>query len=113
MAERWRVVVTGPWEKAGWQQPLEAVGCEVVQGRSFDQFPGLEYSEDELIDLLRDADATIVSTRERVTRRIMENCPRLKIVCKATIGVERIDCDAAADLGILVVNSPAPENFLG
>jgi D-3-phosphoglycerate dehydrogenase / 2-oxoglutarate reductase len=113
MAEGWRVVVTGPWKRAGWQEPLDAAGCEVVQGRSFDEFPGLEYSEDELIDLLRDADATIVSTRERITRRILENCPRLKIVCKGTIGVERIDGDAAADLAILVVNSPAPENFLG
>lgn len=92
---------------------LDEGGCEVIEGRSFDKHPGDAYSEDELIDLFHDADAVLVSTRETITRRILENCPRLKIVCKATIGVERIDCDAAADLGILVSNSPSPPNFLG
>jgi D-3-phosphoglycerate dehydrogenase len=108
------VVATGPWEDPpGWQQPLEAAGCEVILGRSFDAFPGEPYSEDELIELLRDADAAIVSTRESVTRGILEACPRLRIVAKATIGIEGINLDAAADLGVLVVNSPAPENYLG
>lgn len=110
----WRVVVTGPWDDPpGWQEPLEEAGCEVVLGRSFDAFPGDPYDEDELIELLEDADAAIVSTRERVTRRVLESCPRLGIVAKATIGIEGIDLDAGADLGILVVNSPAPENYLG
>lgn len=110
----WRVVATGPWDTpAGWQKPLEEAGCEVVLGRSFDAFPDQPYGEDELIELLRDADAAIVSTRERVTRRILQACPRLKIVAKATIGIEGIDLEAATDLGILVVNSPAPENYLG
>jgi D-3-phosphoglycerate dehydrogenase len=85
----------------------------VVLGRSFDAFPGEPYGEDELIELLRDADAAIVSTRESVTRRVLEACPRLRIVAKATIGIEGIDLDAATDLGVLVVNSPAPENYLG
>ncbi len=108
------MVATGPWEDPpGWQEPLEKAGCEVVLGRSFDAFPGDLYNEDQLIGLLKDADAAIVSTRERVTRRVLEACPRLGIVAKATIGIEGIDLDAAADLGILVVNSPAPENYLG
>ena len=109
-----RVVATGPWEDPpGWEKTLEEAGCEVVLGRSFDAFPGEPYDEDELIGLLRDAEAAIVSTRERVTRRVLEACPQLKIVAKATIGIEGIDLDAATDLGILVVNSPAPENYLG
>ncbi len=113
MDRRWRVVATGPWEQPNWQTPLEQAGCEVILGRSFDRFPGDAYSEEELIELLRDADAALVSTRDRITRRVLANLPRLKIVAKATIGVEKIDLDAAAELGILVVNSPAPENFLG
>ncbi len=114
MAERRRVVASGPWDDdPHWQAALAEADCEVVLGRSFDRFPGNAYGEDELIDLFRDADAVLVSTREQITRRVLEACPRLKIVAKATIGVERIDLDAAAELGILVVNSPAPENFLG
>ena len=113
MGEQWRVVASGPWDDPGWQDALEEAGCQVVLGRSFERFPGQPYSEDELIDLFKDADAVLVSTREQVPRRVLEACPRLKIVAKATIGVDRIDLDAAADLGILVANSPAPENYLG
>jgi phosphoglycerate dehydrogenase-like enzyme len=109
----WRVVATGPWEEPGWQALLEEAGCEVVMGKSFDQFPGPVYSDDDFIELLTDADAALVSTRDRITRRVLENLPRLKIVAKATIGVENIDLAAAADVGILVINSPAPENFIG
>src|SRR5680860_872274 len=113
MQKRWRVVATGPWEQLEWQRPLEDAGCEVVLGKSFDQFPGEVYSEQDLIDLLRDADVALVSTRDRITRQVLESSPRLKLVVKATIGVEKIDLEAAADLGIVVVNSPAPENYLG
>src|SRR5215475_6890958 len=113
MGEQWRVVAAGPWDDLDWQKPLEEAGCEVVLGRSFERFPGQAYSEDDLIELFKGADAVIVSTRERVTRRVLEACPQLKIVAKATIGVERIDLEAATDAGILVVNSPAPQNYLG
>lgn len=113
MSERWRVVASGPWEHPGWDRPFREAGVELIQGISFDEQPGEAYIEDELIDLLRDADALLVSTRDTITRRVMEHCPRLKIIAKSTIGVERIDLDSAADLGIVVVNSPAPENFLG
>jgi phosphoglycerate dehydrogenase-like enzyme len=113
MGAQWRVVASGPWDDSGWAAALEAGGCEVVLGRSFERFPGQAYSEDELIELFKDADAVVVSTREQVTRRVLEACPHLRIVAKATIGVERIDLAAATDSGILVVNSPAPENFLG
>ena len=113
MQKRWRVVATGPWEQLEWQRPLEDAGCEVVLGKSFDQFPGEVYSEQDLIDLLRDADVALVSTRDRITRHVLESSPGLKLVVKATIGVEKIDLEAAAELGIVVVNSPAPENYIG
>src|SRR3970282_1191830 len=96
MAERRRVVASGPWDDdPGWQAGLEQAGCEVLLGRFFNRFPGEAYSENELIDLFSDADAVLVSTRERVTRRVLEACPRLRIVAKATIGVERIALEGA------------------
>jgi phosphoglycerate dehydrogenase-like enzyme len=48
-----------------------------------------------------------------MTRPIIEACPRLRIIAKATIGVEVIDIDAAPERGILVCNSPALENLIG
>src|SRR5947207_1401514 len=88
MGGQWRVVAAGPWDDPGWQHALEDAGCEVVLGRSFERFPGQAYTEGELIDLFKDADAVLVSTREQVTRRVLEACPHLKIVAKATIPVD-------------------------
>lgn len=108
------ITSTGPWDyPPDWWEPLEAAGYEVKVGRSFDASPGTVYGEEELIEMLRDAEAVIVSTRERITARVLHSCPRLKIVAKATIGVENIDIEEATRLGVLVVNSPAPENYLG
>lgn len=107
------VVSTGPWEDPGWEGPLVEAGFDVRVGPSADLFPTHRLSDAELVAMLADADAWLVSGREDATRAILEACPRLRIVVKATIGVERIDIDAATDLGILVVNSPAPENFTG
>lgn len=113
VSPRWRVVATGPWDRPGWSSILEAGGCEVIVGTTFDQSPGPCYNEDQLIDLLHDADAALVSSRDAITAKVLQNLPRLNLVAKATIGVEKIDRAAATELGILVVNSPAPENFLG
>lgn len=110
---RWQVVATGPWDEPGWQEPLVKVGCDVVIGRTFDRFPGETYSEAELGELLRAADAALVSTRDRITRGVLEAAPNLRIVAKASIGVEKIDLAAATDLGIVVSNSPSPDNFVG
>ena len=108
-----RVVAVGPWDRPGWAAALEAAGHEVIEGRSIERFPGLKYSEAELIDLVGEADAVLVSSRDPMTRRIIEACPRLRIIAKATIGVEVIDLDAATDRAIVVCNSPALENLIG
>jgi len=44
---------------------------------------------------------------------VLARCPKLRAVIKAAIGYETIDVDAATELGILVCNSPARENFTG
>jgi D-3-phosphoglycerate dehydrogenase len=113
MTQSMRVVAVGPWDRPGWATALEAAGHEVVEGRSIEHFPGQPYSQDELIALVQDADAVLVSSRDRMTREIIEACPRLRIIAKATIGVEVIDLDAATERGIVVCNSPALENLVG
>jgi len=96
----------------GLRSALEQAGCAVVLGRPFDD-PAGPYSEQELCDLAAAADALLVmGSRDQVTRRVMEAAPRLKTIAKMGIGVECIDVRAATDLGILVSNTPIPENYL-
>jgi D-3-phosphoglycerate dehydrogenase len=43
----------------------------------------------------------------------MELAPRLRLVVVPFIGTDRIDVPAATELGVLVANSPSPQNFIG
>ncbi|MFQ5904333.1 MAG: NAD(P)-dependent oxidoreductase, partial [Candidatus Binatia bacterium] len=108
-----KVCISGPGRLPLAQDLLKEAGCEVILGKSVDDFPGFRYKKEELVGLIGDADALLISTREAIGREILEPCKNLQGVIKASIGVEKIDLKAATDLGILVCNSPAPENFIG
>ena len=111
-AVRWKVFWAEPLpDRDDVIGALRQGGCGVVQGRFF-RDAARPYAEDELIEILRDMDAAMVGSRERWTRRVLEACPRLQTVAKLGIGVERIDTAAATELGILVTNTPVPENYL-
>ena len=84
-----------PWNRADL---FEDAGFEVVSGTC--------RSEDELIELLRDVDGAQVGTQPLTSRRVLESCPRLKVVSRMGVGVDSIDLDAATELGILATNVP-------
>jgi len=63
-------------------------------------------SEDDLIEAARDADAMLVSTREAVTRRVLQNIPRVKVISRYGVGLDNVDLDAAAEAGIVVTHYP-------
>ena len=63
-------------------------------------------TEDDLIALARDADAVLISSREPITRRVVENLPRCKVITRHAVGIDRIDLDAAAEHGIVVTHVP-------
>ena len=62
--------------------------------------------EDDLIRAAQDADAMLVSTREAVTRRVLENIPRVKVISRYGVGLDNVDLDAAAEVGIVVTHYP-------
>lgn len=62
--------------------------------------------EDYLVRAVADVDGIIIRANGKVSRRIMEAAPRLKVVGRHGVGVENIDRQAAAELGIVVVNTP-------
>ena len=55
---------------------------------------------------LPDADAMIVRSGVKVTREVLDEAPNLKVVGRAGIGVDNIDCDGATERGIVVMNTP-------
>jgi D-3-phosphoglycerate dehydrogenase len=62
-------------------------------------------SEDDVLAIARDADALMVQWAP-ITRRVMEQLTRCRIISRYGVGVDMIDLQAARDLGIHVVNVP-------
>ena len=83
----------------GAQRELyEAAGADVVEGAC--------RSEEEMIALLRDADGAQVGIMPLTSRRVLEACPKLKVVSRFGVGVDSIDIEAATELGVMVCNVP-------
>jgi D-3-phosphoglycerate dehydrogenase len=65
-------------------------------------------AEETLIRHINESHADAIITRvERITERILENCPSLAVVGQHGVGVDNIDVGAATRKGVLVLNVPA------
>ncbi len=75
--------------------------------------------ESSLIKEVREVDGIIVRANGKVSRRMMDAAPKLKIIGRHGVGVENIDLEAATEKGIWVVNTPdandasVAEHFFG
>ena len=65
-----------------------------------------KYREDELLEESRDVDALIISSRDAISRRIIEGCPKLKIISKRGAKPSNVDIEAATERGIPVTWTP-------
>lgn len=67
---------------------------------------GRKLTEKETIDFLKDADG-ILAGLEPLNRRVLETCgDSLKAISRIGIGMDNVDMDATASLGIAVSNTP-------
>lgn len=75
--------------------------------------------EASLIEETREVDGIIIRANGKVTRKMMESAPKLKVVGRHGVGVENIDLEAATEKGIWVINTPdandlsVAEHFFG
>lgn len=100
---RGKLLVTGPRILRDFDMvrpELERLGFELITPKVSQQL-----SEDELIALVGDIDATICGG-DKWTARAMDAAPKLKVICKWGTGTDAIDFDAARQRGILVRNVP-------
>jgi D-3-phosphoglycerate dehydrogenase len=66
---------------------------------------GRKLTEEEIAPLLGDVDGLIAGT-EPLTRNVLRQAPRLKVISRCGTGLDNVDLDAAAELGIGVRNTP-------
>jgi len=107
-----RILATGPSGPLEELEALRAAGHELVVGRSLDMPGRRAYTTTELIEACRDVEVVLASHLETISAAVLGAAPRLRLVIVPFIGTDKIDIGAASRLGILVANSPTPENFV-
>src|SRR5215208_3176820 len=90
--------------------------CDPISPKGIEYFrhqPGFKVrvlekrlSEAELLPIIGETDAMVVRSETKVTRKVIENAPRLKVVGRAGVGVDNVDTEAATQRGIVVMNTP-------
>ncbi len=89
--------------------PISPKGIALFQQRTEFEVVVLKQRlpEAELLPLVADVEALVVRSETKVTRKVIESAPKLRVVGRAGVGVDNVDVDAATQRGIVVMNTPA------
>src|SRR6516164_483816 len=63
-------------------------------------------TEAELVPMVADVAAMVVRSETKVTRKVIEAAPKLRVIGRAGVGVDNVDVDAATQHGVVVMNTP-------
>jgi len=67
---------------------------------------GKVYSEEELIEEIKDIDGVLMTSKVRMTKNVIDAGKRLKVISKYGVGVDTIDVAYATKKGIVVCYTP-------
>jgi D-3-phosphoglycerate dehydrogenase len=84
---------------------IDAAGMEILEKVAEVRFSS-SLSEDALTSEASDVDGMIVRVPAFVTRKVLENAKRLKVVGRFGVGYENIDLEAATEKGVVVTYTP-------
>lgn len=87
--------------------PVAVEGIKKIVVEAGHEFALIEKYEEkaELLAAVKDANALIIRS-DKVDAEVMDAAPELKIVVRAGAGFDNVDCDAATERGIVVMNTP-------
>lgn len=64
-------------------------------------------AQEDIIDSIGTAEVALFTSKLKITREIMDACPKLKFIGVTATGYDNIDIEAAKEKGIAVCNVPA------
>ncbi len=85
---------------------LSPAAMAVFRAKGFEPEVKVGMNEDQLVAAVPGCHALVVRSATKVTRRALEAADRLRVVGRAGVGVDNVDCDAATERGIVVMNTP-------
>lgn len=85
---------------------LDAAALAAFRERGIEPEVRTGLSEARLLELVPGAHALVVRSATRVTRAVIEAAGELRVVGRAGVGVDNVDCAAATERGVVVMNTP-------
>ena len=83
--------------------PLPVATKQILVGAGLKVIEGVDQVESSLGSI----SGWILRSGTQITAELLDKAPDLRCICRAGAGVDNIDCDAAAERGVLVMNTPA------
>ena len=76
------------------------------RGVNVDFEPKLGRDKDALLERVASYDGLAIRSATKVTEKLLDAAPRLKVIGRAGIGVDNVDVPAASRRGVIVMNTP-------
>ena len=86
--------------------PMHEEGVRKLKAKGFKVDVKPEISSEQLKEIVSDYDVLVVRSRTKVTRDIIKQGERLKVIGRAGSGLDNIDVKSAEEMGITVLNTP-------
>src|SRR5438445_601231 len=88
--------------------PISPKGVALLQQRPEFEVVVLpkRLSEAELLPQVKDVVAMVVRSETKVTAKVIEAAPNLRVVGRAGVGIDNVDVEAATQHGVVVMNTP-------
>ncbi len=89
--------------------PVDQGALDVMRGAGHEVVEKAGMSPEELLEMAPRFDALVVRSATKVRKPVLEQAAKgkLKLIVRGGVGLDNIDTDAAAELGITVNNTPA------
>ncbi len=84
---------------------IDKAGIEILEEVADLKFASSS-SEEALVKEVKDVDGMVVRVPAVITRKILENASKLKVIARFGVGYDNIDVDAATEKGVVVTYTP-------
>ncbi|MBL8857244.1 MAG: phosphoglycerate dehydrogenase [Planctomycetes bacterium] len=85
---------------------LSPAALSIFREKGFEPEVKLGQTEAQLVALAPGVHAFVVRSATKITRKVIEAAPDLRVVGRAGVGVDNVDSDAATERGVVVMNTP-------
>lgn len=85
---------------------LSPAALAIFREKGFEPEVKLGLTEAQLVLEAKGVHAFVVRSATKITRKVIEAAPDLRVVGRAGVGVDNVDSDAATERGVVVMNTP-------